>query len=641
VTPAAPPPIEPTEPPPRNPLRLLARRHFAPYFVTQLLGAFNDNVYKNALVALIAYATVRSGDGGNEALLINLAAGLFILPFFLFSAYAGQVAERHEKAMLLRRIKLAEIAIMAAGCLALFSGSTAFMIGVLFLMGVQSTFFGPIKYSILPQHLRRDELVDGNGLVELGTFLAILLGTIAGTQLITRAAGSLVPVGTVLLLVAVAGWLAARRIPAAPASAPDLAVRFEPLRGTWRLVHDTAAHRVVFQSILAISWFWFMGATYLAQFPIYARDVLGGNADVFTLLLATFSIGIGAGSMLCSRLSAGRLEIGLVPLGALGITLFGVDLTWATPAVPLGQDLAFGAFLSQPLAWRILLDVLMIGASGGVFIVPLYALIQTEAEPARLSRTIACNNILNALFMVVSALAALALLGAGLSVPTLLLVMALANALVSAYIFRLVPEFPMRCLVWLLIHTLYRMRPQGLERLPSSGAAILTPNHVSYVDALILAGSIDRPVRFVMHHAIYRLPVLNFVFRTVGAIPIAGRREDPERYERAFEQMRAALENGELLCLFPEGQLTRDGELAEFRPGLLRLLETHPVPVHPVALRGLWKSLFSRSGGRAFLKWPRRLFGRIEVVVGAPLDGATVGMEALRGEVQALRGERR
>ena len=398
-----------------NPFALLGTRRFAPYFGTQLLGAFNDNVYKNALIALVAFAALDRGvdagvdvGGGDDGLVINLAAGLFILPFFLFSAFAGQLADRHEKSALIRRIKLAEIAIMALGVAAFVSGSVALQIAILFLMGTQSAFFGPLKYAILPQHLEDSELVGGNGLVELGTFLAILLGTVAGTQLITRAGGSLVPLAAVLLAIALGGWLASRAIPEAPPNDPSLRVRFAPLRGTWRLVRDSAAERVVFQAILAISWFWFMGATYLAQFPVYARDVLGGDADAFTLLLATFSIGIAAGSLLCSRLSHGRVEIGLVPFGAGGITLAGLDLVLATPAAPFGTALDVAALLAADGARRVLLDVALIGLFGALYIVPLYALIQERAEPARLSRAIACANILNALFMVGSAVVSLA-----------------------------------------------------------------------------------------------------------------------------------------------------------------------------------------------------------------------------------------
>ena len=655
-----------------NQFALLRERRFAPYFLTQLLGAFNDNVYKNALVALVAFAAVREADA-NDALVINLSAGLFILPFFLFSAYAGQIADRHEKSWLIRRIKLAEIVIMACGAAAFALGSVPLLIAILFLMGTQSAFFGPIKYAILPQHLDEHELVGGNAMVELGTFLAILLGTIAGTALIAKSApGSVVPVTIVLMLVAVGGWLASRRIPLTPASDPDLVPRFSPLRGTVSLVREVARERVVFQSILAISWFWFLGATYLAQFPVYARDVLGGNVDLFTTLLATFSIGIAAGSMLCERLSGGRIEIGLVPFGALGMTVFGLDLVFATPSVPAlaalaatpveavveggaialadvstapagaGEGLGVGALLAAGGLWRILIDIALIGMFGGFYIVPLYALVQKRSDPARLARAMACNNILNALLMVLSAVFALALLALGASIAQLFLIMAIANALVAAHIFRLVPEFLMRFLIWLLVSTLYRVRTRGLdEHVPEAGAAVLVCNHVSFVDALILGGSVHRPVRFVMHRSIYRLPLLGFVFRTARAIPIAGRSEDPALYERAFEEMRAALDEGDLLCLFPEGGITRSGEIEPFRPGLLRLLETHPVPVVPMALSGLWGSLFSREGGRAFLKRPRRLFARIGLAAGEPFDPAGLSLEALRARVEALRGERR
>ena len=632
---------------------LLKLRRFLPFFITQLLGAFNDNVYKNALVALIAFAAVRS-QGMDDALLINLCAGLFILPFFLFSAFCGQLADKVEKSWLIRQIKLAEIGVMTCGVVALWLDSLPMMIGVLFLMGTQSAFFGPVKYAILPQHLDDAELTGGNGMVELGTFMAILLGTVAGTQLIAKAPdSSVLPVSIVLISVALAGYLFSRTIPQAPAGDPTIQLSFNPLTQTVKLVRDTARHRIIFPSILAISWFWFMGATYLAQFPVYARDVLGGSVDVFTLLLATFSIGIAAGSILCERLSHGRVEIGLVPFGAIGLTLFGLDLVFATPSVPLsqlGHDALQGAtqgvmlgvigFLKVAGTWRIVLDIFFIGLFGGFYIVPLYALIQKTSAPERLSRAIACNNIMNALFMVLSAVAALILIGAGLSIVQLFLCMALANALVALYIFRQVPEFFMRFLIWLLIHTLYRVNKAGLEHIPEQGAAIITPNHVSFVDALILGGCIKRPVRFVMYYKIYRLPILNFVFRTAGAIAIAGRQEDRAMYDSAFRQMHTALQAGELLCLFPEGQITHDGQLNSFRPGLLRVLEASPVPVIPVALQGLWGSLFSRKGGRAFFKLPRRLFARIGLNVGQALAPDSLQLDDLQSRILALRGNR-
>lgn len=623
---------------------LLRLKRFLPFFSTQLLGAFNDNVYKNALVALIAFAAIRS-DAMNDALLINLCAGLFILPFFLFSAFCGQVADKVEKSRLIRRIKLAEIGIMGCGVVALTLNSLPLMIGVLFLMGTQSAFFGPVKYAILPQHLDESELTGGNGMVELGTFLAILVGTVAGTQLIARAPdGSVLPVSFVLMLTAIAGYIISRSIPVAKAGDPDIKLSFNPMSETWKLVRSTARHRVIFQSILAISWFWFMGATYLAQFPVYARDVLGGSVDIFTTLLATFSIGIAAGSVLCERMSHGRVEIGLVPFGAIGLTLFGLDLVLATTAFTQAGssavELGVLEFIRLSGAWRILLDIFFIGLFGGFYIVPLYALIQKTSAPDRLSRAIACNNIINALFMVFSAVVALILLGLGLTIVQLFLCMAIANALVALYIFRQVPEFFMRFLIWLLIHTAYRVDKRGLANIPEQGAAIITPNHVSFVDALILSGCIKRPVRFVMYYKIFQIPILNFIFRTAGAIPIAGQKEDKALYEQAFEKMDAALQAGELLCIFPEGQITHDGQLNQFRPGIIRLLEKTPVPVIPIALQGLWGSLFSRKGGPAFFKLPRRLFARITVNVGESISPQGLKLTALRERVAQLRGDR-
>ena len=623
---------------------LLRKRRFMPFLTTQFLGAFNDNVYKNALVALIAFTAARS-EGVDDALLINLCAGLFILPFFLFSALCGQIADKVEKSWLIRQIKLAEIGIMCCGVISLWLGSLPLMIGVLFLLGTQSAFFGPVKYAILPQHLDDTELTGGNGMVELGTFLAILLGTIVGTQLISRANDdSVLPVAVVLLCVAIGGYLASRFIPLAPAGDKDIVVSFNPVSQTIKLVRDTAGHRVIFQSILAISWFWFMGATYLAQFPVYARDVLGGSVDVFTVLLATFSIGIALGSVLCERLSHGRVEIGLVPFGAIGLTFFGFDLVFATPDMPLeamnAVELGALEFITAAGSWRVLLDIFFIGMFGGFYIVPLYAIIQKTSAPERLSRAIACNNIMNALLMVLSAVVALVMLGAGFSIVQLFLFMAIANALVAFYIFRQVPEFFMRFIVWLLIHTLYRVDKQGLHNIPAQGAAIITPNHVSFVDPLILAGCIKRPIKFVMYYKIYQIPVLNFVFRTAGAIPIAGRNENPELYESAFGKISAALSAGELLCIFPEGQITLDGELNQFRPGILRVLEKNPVPVIPVALQGLWGSLFSRSGGRAFFKLPRRLFARITVIADESIAPDRIELDTLQQRVATLRGTR-
>ncbi len=624
-----------------NQFDLLRTRRFAPYFMVQVLGAFNDNLYKNGLVALIAFipATLAS-TGLNQGLLINLCAGVFILPFFLFSSIAGQLADKYDKAALIRKVKIGEMVIMAFAAAALLFNSLTLMIVVLFLMGTQSTFFGPVKYGILPQHLDESELVGGNGMVELGTFLAILFGTIVGTQLILKTDGQALPLIIAILAVALFGYIASRKIPAAPPGDPDLEVSYNIIGETTRLIRYTKKNRVIFQAILGISWFWFMGATYLAQFPIYASEVLGGSGDVFTLLLAVFSIGIALGSALCEKLSGGMVEIGLVPFGVLGITIFGLDLYFATPDAPLGVDLGVWAFITSQGAWRVLMDILFIGLFGGFYIVPLYALIQQRSHRSKLARAIACNSVMNAIFMVMSAIVAGVMIYFGFSIAQMFLAMAIMNAVVAIYLFRLVPEFLMRFLIWLLIHTMYRVKKTGMQNIPEEGAVVVTANHVSFVDALIVGGCIRRPVRFVMYYKIFAIPVLNFIFRTARAIPIAGAKEDPEMFASAFTQMQAAINDGDVLCIFPEGQITHDGEMNPFKAGVIKLLEKTPAPVVPMALQGLWGSFFSRKGGPAFGKMPRRFNAKIGLNIGEPIAAEDVTLAVLEEKTLALRGDR-
>jgi 1-acyl-sn-glycerol-3-phosphate acyltransferase len=513
------------------------------------------------------------------------------------------------------------------------------LIGVLFLMGTQSAFFGPVKYGILPQHLREEELVGGNGLVEMGTFLAILLGTMAGGILIGfGSVGALMVAGTVVI-VAVLGYMASRGIPVAAATDPELRINWNPLTETWRNLRFLRENRTVFLSILGISWFWFFGATYLAQLPGYTKDTLGGNEQVVTVLLTLFSVGIGIGSLLCERLSDRKVELGLVPFGAIGLTVFSADLYFAYVPQAASELIGAAAFLGSPGAWRVAADVVLLGMFGGFYIVPLYALIQIRSEPSRRSRIIAGNNIVNALFMVLSAIYAIVLLGAGLSVPELFLITAVLNALVAIYIFTLVPEFFMRFMVWIFIAIMYRVQKQGLERIPDEGAAVLVCNHVSSVGPLVLTGCCRRPMRFVMHYKIYQIPVLNFIFRTAGAIPIASTREDPDMLRRAYDEVDAALKAGELVCLFPEGKLTDDGEIKRFRRGIEEIVGRTPVPVVPVALRGLWGSAFSRQRGGFMSYLPRRLWAKIGLAVGEPVAPEVATASALQDAVLKLRGD--
>jgi 1-acyl-sn-glycerol-3-phosphate acyltransferase len=621
-----------------SPFALLHTRRFGPFFATQFLGAFNDNLFKNALVVLLTFQAAQ-WTTLSPGLLANLAAGIFILPFFLFSASAGQLADKYDKALLARLVKLLEIGIVLLAGAGFALHQLALLFACLFLLGLHSTLFGPVKYAILPQHLAESELVGGNALIEAGTFVAILIGTLLGGLLAGLPGGHLwITAGC--LLTAVLGYLTSRGIPAAPAPEPQLALNLNPFVETWRNIGFARANRTVFLAILGISWFWLYGALLLAQFPAFAKDVLGGSESSVTLLLATFTLGIGVGSLLCERLSGPQVEIGLVPLGSIGLTVFGLDLALAAPAAAPAAPLALGALLLAPGTLHVLFDLFALGLFGGFFIVPLYALMQLRSAPAHRARIIAANNIVNALFMVVGAGAAAGLLAGGLSIPALFAVAALSNAAVAVYIFRLVPEFLLRFLVWLLVHTVYRLEKQGIERIPASGPALLVCNHVSYVDALVIAAACRRPIRFVMDHRIFGWPLLSFVFRHARAIPIAPAKEDAALLERAYDEVAAALGAGELVAIFPEGRITPDGEIGAFRPGIRRILDRHPVAVLPMALSGLWASPFSRGATSLMGRLSRlRPLRRIALRVGESLAALEAEPELLRERVRELRGD--
>lgn len=614
---------------------LLGKRRFLPFFITQSLGAFNDNLFKQSLILAILYKLSLEGD---RSIWVNLCALLFILPFFLFSALAGQFGEKFAKDRLIRAIKLAEIVIMAIGATGFVTHHLELMLVALFAMGTHSALFGPVKYSILPQALREEELVGGNGLVEMGTFLAILAGTIGAGMLMSSSQYAVLAAAGVVGT-AVLGYLASRWIPRAAAAAPQMKLDWNIFKQSWLTLRlGLGQTPAVSRSIVGNSWFWFVGAIYLTQIPAYAKDWLHGDETVVTLVLTLFSVGIAVGSLLCERLSGRKVEIGLVPFGSFGLTLFGLLWWWHSGDVPVGAvPHDWLALLGMSQAWWIMLSIVGLGIFGGFYIVPLYALIQARTPEDQRARVIAANNILNALFMVVSAIITIALLSlAKLSIPQLFLVVSLLNIAVNAYIFRIVPEFTMRFLIWLLSHSMYRVEHRELQRIPDEGAALLVCNHVSFVDALLIGGAIRRPIRFVMYYKIYNLPVLNFVFRTAGAIPIAGRGEDEATYERAFARIAQYLADGELVCIFPEGKLSSDGEIDVFKGGVNRILQETPVPVIPLALQGLWGSFFSRDPNKGFFK---RLWSRVTLVAGAAIPVEAAQPEALREQVSLLRGD--
>ena len=623
-----------------NQFDLLRERRFGPFFWTQFLGAGNDNVFKNALIIFVAFHAASMTTLDVNAL-INIAGAVFIAPFMLLSATAGQLADKYEKSRLIRYIKVFEIAIMLIGLAGFWRHNLTLLLCALALMGLHSTLFGPVKYAILPQHLKPEELIGGNGLVEMGTFVAILLGTIAGGLVVAIDGYGPVAAGAVAVVVAIAGYLVSRAIPYTPAVAPDLKINWNPFTETWKNLRFAQGNRVVWLSMLGISWFWYYGAILLAQFPGFSKDVLGGDETVVTVLLALFSVGIGIGSLLCERLSGRKVELGLVPFGSIGLTVFAIDLWLASRSLHAMEVAGLGPFLANPAHWRVAADLVLLGVFGGFYIVPLYALIQERSDPQHRSRIIAANNILNAIFMVASAGVAIGLLHAGLSIPQLFLVTALMNAVVAVFIYGLVPEFLMRFLAWLLIHTMYRVREEGLDHIPDDGPCIVVCNHVSYVDAMVIAASVRRPIRFVMDHRIFAIPVLSFVFRAMRTIPIASAKEDPKLKDLAFEQAATALQGGEIVGIFPEGRLTETGEMSPFRPGVQQMLATTPVPVIPFALSGLWGSFFSRSYQGKAMRRVRGIFSRITLRAGAPVAPRHAAPEELQALVLALRGERR
>lgn len=619
-----------------NQFDLLKQKRFLPFFITQFLGAFNDNIFKNALIILIAFQGAKMvGDDVN--MLTNLSAALFILPFFLFSATAGQWIDKNEKSLSIRRIKLLEVAIMLCAAYAFYEGQIYMLIGLLFMMGTQSTLFGPVKYSYIPQHLEDKELVAGNALVQMGTFVAILIGTMLGGILIAKEEGREL-IAFVIVCVAITGYLSSRYIPNTPSLEPDLKINWNPLTETWRNIAFIHSNRTVFLSVLGISWFWFLGATYLVQLPNYTILTLGGDEQVVTLLLTLFMLGIGSGSLLCNWLSGGKVELGLVPFGSIGLTLFGIDLYFAPPELLSSELIGATIFIEGQGSLRVIADIFLIGIFGGLYIVPLFALVQQRSEQAHLSRVIAGNNILNALLMVLSSVMAIVLLGSGVSIAQLFLLVAALNAAVGLYIYTQAPEFLMRFLVWMLIHSVYHVKKQGLENIPEEGPAVLVCNHVSYVDALIIAGCIRRPIRFVMHYKIHDLPVLNFVFRTAGAIPIAGKYEDQELMEKAFDDIDRALRDGDLVCIFPEGKLTSNGDMNTFRPGVEQIIRTTPVPVIAMALKGLWGSAFSRHRSFILTRIIKGIRSKIDLVIAPSITPESVTAPCLQESVANLYG---
>ncbi len=589
-------------------LGILRSRRFLPLFVTQFLGAFNDNLFKNAMVILILFR-IAGEDGLNGQLMVTAAAGIFILPFFLFSATAGQLADKYDKSRLIRYVKAAEIAAMGLAALGFVLGDAYFLTAVLFLMGAQSAFFGPLKYGILPEHLAEDELVGGNALIEAGTYLAILAGTIGGGLLILADGGKTL-VSLAVVALALAGWAASLAIPKSPAAAPDLKVNWNLYTETRDIMVLAAKRQDVFLSILGISWFWLVGATFLAQFPAFAKDVLGGSEQVVTLFLTVFSVGIGVGSMLCDRLLKGEVSARHVPFGALGMAIFSVDLYFASglTAVP-AELIGAGAFLAQPAHWRVLVDLFLISLCGGVYIVPLYAILQSRAAKAERARTIAANNVLNALLMVLGALGTAGMLWAGFTVTDVFLAMALANIVVAIYICKLLPHEVLKALASWVFRLAYRVEVTGWENYRKAGdKAVVVVNHVSFLDGPLLAAFLPgRPMFAIDTHMARRWWAKPFL-ALIEAFAL-----DPTN-PLATKSLIREVQAGKRCVIFPEGRITVTGALMKVYEGPGLVADKAAAEVVPIRIDGAQFTHFSRLKGKVRRRW----FPKITITILEP-----------------------
>jgi 1-acyl-sn-glycerol-3-phosphate acyltransferase len=627
-----------------NQFALLGQRRFAPFFWTQFSGAANDNLFKFAFTVMVTYQL--QIEWLPPAMAGLVIGALFILPFLLFSATSGQLTDKYDKRTMIRLVKDLEIVIMLIAAWGFISGNVPALLLCVFLMGLHSTLFGPVKYALLPQVLGERELTGGNGMVEMGTFVAILLGNVAGGLIVAIPQVGREDVAIACVLLALVGRGIAQFIPSAPSTDPNLKVNFNPVTETLRNLKLAHENLVVFRSLLGISWMWFFGAVFLSQFPSFAKEVLHGDEQVASLLLVVFSIGIGAGSLLCEVMSRRHVEVGLVPMGAIGMSVFAIDLYFASRGLPPADALTLSQFLAQSAHWRVLADLALLSLFAGLYSVPMYALIQLRSQPTHRARIIAANNILNALFMIASSIIAGVLLKSGATIPQIFLLVGIANAVVAGYIFLLVPEYLLRFVAWIASHLVYRFKIAGEENIPVKGPAVLVCNHVSFVDAVLLMAASPRPIYFVMDHRIFKVPVLGWLFKLAKAIPIASRKEDPVAYEAAFDAAAKVLREGDLLAIFPEGGITRDGTLQEFKGGVMKVLEraaadgVHP-PVIPMALTNLWGSFFSRveQGGAMVRPFRRGFYSRVGLNVGSPVPPAQVQPDLLRRHVALLLAE--
>jgi len=619
-------------------LRIFTSKRFLPIFIAQFGGALNDNLFKSAMLIIVAFQLT---DAAAQASTINnVAALLFILPYFLFSTLAGQLADRGDKAVMIQKNKIAEILIVLVGALALYLQSIPLLLFILFCLGTQSAMFGPNKYAVLPQLLQGKDLVTGNALIASGTFIAILTGTLIG-GILAQQQSAWIWIATGCLVTAIGGYLASLKIPRIEIGSPDLKVDWNMLGQSIKLLTLARGQQRVWTAILGVSWFWFIGSGYLTQIPTIVRYIGGGDESVVTLFLALFIIGVGLGCALAAKLSSFVVEIGIAPIAMLLLGLTGLDLAQIEASQTLSL-MGINAFLDSPEGLRISLDILLIGIFGGAFALPMYTELQQASSLENRARIISINNVINAVFMVTSAILAIGILGVlQFQLSTYLVVISILNLIYAVFVFTRTPVQSLRFLAEVFSRLFYRIESEEVAQLPEEGPALLVCNHVSYADPVVIFGASKRPIRFIMAKEIRNKAPFNLVFQASRTLAICSPLEDRKTYEETIREAANSLRNGELVMIFPEGRLSPDGEIRTFRRGVEKLLENAPVPVYPMAIRGIWGSFFSHGNGPALrsgfhLRLRRRA---IQLKVGMAIPPEEVNALILQGHVETLRGD--
>jgi len=607
--------------------KLLQSQRFLPLFITQSLGAFNDNLYKNAIVFLVTFG-IAIDQSIDSKILIPMAGGIFILPFFLFSATAGQIADKYDKAFLIRIIKFVEIILMVLASAALILQNIPLLKLLLFMMGLQSTFFGPVKFSILPDHLDSNELIQGNAWVEAGTFIAILLGTLVSKFVLDD--NGVFIISSLMILVALIGYFSSRQIPSTKPLLPNLKLTLNPFSEAWTILSYCYSKRDVFWVALAISWFWLVGSIFLITIPTLTKGVIGGNENLVAFFMIIFSMGIGIGSLLCNRMLKGLVHAAYVPLAGLGISLFSIDLYFATYNIsPTPETLGVASFLENG-GLRTSIDILLISISGGIFIVPLQALMQLRSESTHRSRNIAANNIINSLFMVVAAIAVVVAYEFNVTVPEIILTLASLNAMVAIYITRFISGSIAKALLAWILDLFYRVEIKGIENFYAAGDKVLiVANHQSFLDPALIGSYIPETLTFAINTEVSKNKVVQYFMSLARTIAV-----DPSN-SLSLRSLIDAINNNEKVVIFPEGRITVTGSLMKIYEGPGIIADKANAVILPVRIEGAQYSPFSYLKGKVRI----RLFPKVKMTF-LPAENLAIP-EALKGRARRHYSSRR